>query len=128
MLDQFWECPFSLVIVIEIRISPCQLFIFVSREGHGGTIGLAFVDRLCKGYLFEFELFMIDLKVNFDFNFDNKIRYQGANMGFVLFNHKTNNDDKHIETKFIFAHEVMRMMMSTTSTSKLCSFDYDDDK
>jgi len=62
----------------------CLVYFFIShtfKEGHGGTIGLAFVDRLCKGY-------------------------QGANMGFVLFNHKTNNDDKHIETKFIFAHEV----------------------
>ena len=51
-------------------------------------------------------------------------------MGFVLFNHKTNNDDKHIETKFIFAHEVMMVMMmiTVTSTSKLCSFDYDEDK
>ena len=49
-------------------------------------------------------------------------------MGFVLFNHKTNNDDKHIETKFIFAHEVMMMMMITmTSTSIRCSFDdYED--
>ena len=50
-------------------------------------------------------------------------------MGFVLFNHKTNNDDKHIETKFIFAHEVMMMMMMTmTSKSKRCSFDDDEDK
>ena len=32
-------------------------------------------------------------------------------MGFVLFNHKTNNDDKHIETKFILAHEV-RMIIN----------------
>ena len=30
-------------------------------------------------------------------------------MGFVLFNQKTNNDDKQLETKFIFAHEVMVM-------------------
>ena len=27
-------------------------------------------------------------------------------MGFVLFNQNTNNDDKNIETNFIFAHEV----------------------
>ena len=100
-----------------------MILIFVNREGHGGTIGLAFVDRLCKGYLFEFELFMIDLNINLGFDFNHKIRYQGANMGFVLFNHKTNNDDKHIETKFIFAHEVMMMTMTTISTSKLCSFD-----
>ena len=33
-------------------------------------------------------------------------------MGFVLFNHKTNNDDKHIETKFIFAHEVILIIFS----------------
>ena len=61
-------------------------------------------------------------------NFDNTIRSQGTNMGFVLFNHKTNNDDKHIETKFIFAHEVMMVMMITmTSTSIRCSFDdYED--
>ena len=36
----------------------------------------------------------------------NEIRYRGANMGFVLFNQNTNNDDKNIETNFIFAHEV----------------------
>jgi len=62
----------------------CLAYFFIShtfKKGHGGTIGLAYVDRLCKGK-------------------------GGANMGFVLFNQKTNNDDKHLETKFIFAHEV----------------------
>ena len=39
------------------------------------------------------------------------ISKEGTNMGFVLFNHKTNNDDKHIETKFILAHEV-RMIIN----------------
>jgi len=62
----------------------CLAYFFIShtfRTGHERTIGLAYVERLCKGY-------------------------GGANMGFVLFNEKTNNDDKNIESKFILAHEV----------------------
>jgi len=62
----------------------CLVYHFIShtfRFGHEGTIGLAYVDRLCKGRV-------------------------GANMGFVLFKaDKTNQDDKNIETNFIFAHE-----------------------
>ena len=60
----------------------CLLYFFIGHKfTDSETIGLAFVDRLCKGST-------------------------KANMGFVLFNDKTNNDKQSVETKFVFAHEV----------------------